>query len=293
SVGDRVTGRFDAWATPPAVLGAGQAALVERLAREVSGVLHTLHLLDQEREVAERLRDLDQLRSDFMAMVGHDLRSPMAVIAGYVDMMRGKWDEFGDADKLGFLDTIARNTAVLAELVDDVAQVVRLESEEVAPANQPVVVAEVIRQVLDEARVAHPRHHWVAAIDPRLPVVTTDPVSQWRILSNLAGNAARFSPPGSTVEIRATRSSGRLRVSVRDQGAGIAAEDLDKLFQRFSRVTQPGDGPQVKGTGLGLYICRLLVERHGGTIDVQSQAGAGSTFSYTIPLRPRPAGAIT
>lgn len=292
-VRERIVALVNVASTSAGAFSDDQADLVARVVGESSGVLHTLHLLERERDVGQRLRELDQLKSDFVAMVVHDLRSPMTVIGGYADTLRDHWPSLGDPQKLELLSTISRNVARLSELVEDIMQVVRLESGEVSPLLQPIDLGALVDRTLDEMRVAHPDHRWVSRLDPALADchVEVDATHQWQILTNLLSNAAKFSPTGSVVRVELERVDEGLRVAVRDQGPGIRREDIPKLFQRFSRVAQLAPGARVKGTGLGLYICRLLVESQGGTIMAESHEGEGACFTYTVPARPVPVAA--
>lgn len=273
-----------------AAIAGCQADLAARLVREVAGALQTLQVLDRERQLARRLREVDQIKSDFVGMVVHDLRSPMTVIGGYADTLRDHWAALGDAQKRDFLATISRNVGTLSDRIEDVLQVVRLESGEVEPAMAPVDLSAVVERTLVEMRVAWPAHQWRtrAVSGAPVPVVWADEQAQWQILSNLLTNAAKFSPPDTAVEVGLAVIPGGVSVSVRDQGPGIDPADRPKLFQRFTRLAQAGPGPRVAGTGLGLYICRLLVERQGGTIGVESRPGSGATFTYTIPTDTTP-----
>ncbi len=284
TIGEQLLGRVDAWVGSAIAVGADQVALVERVLTEVAGGLHPLQLVDRERQLAVRVREVDELKRDFVAMVGHDLRPPLGVVADQAALLRDQWAGLGESEKLECITTMAERVDALVSHLDGVVQVVRLESGPVGRADEEVDLSELAEQVLDEMRVAWPGHTWRAAVTGGRPVVSADRTDQRQILANLAGNAATCSPPGTTVEVSITRRATEVLVEVSDRGAGIPGDDLPKLFQRVWRTTQPGDGSRVDGTGLGLYICRLLVERGGGSIRAGRREGGGSTFSYTVPL---------
>ncbi|MGH7856294.1 MAG: sensor histidine kinase, partial [Candidatus Binatia bacterium] len=121
--------------------------------------------------------------------------------------------------------------------------------------------------------------------EPGLPDAFGDEQRNWQVVTNLLSNAVKFSPADQPIEVTVTPDNGFLRVSVRDHGSGIAPEDQQRLFQKFERIVTPG-ARRSAGTGLGLYICRSIVEAQGGRIRVESTEGEGSTFSYTIPVAP-------
>jgi signal transduction histidine kinase len=237
--------------------------------------------LDREREAAHQLAELDQLRNDFVAMVAHDLRSPMTVVKGYADTMIGLWASISEEDKRDYLRRIVNATNTLAKLVDDVFEVSRIESGELRCHLQVFDLTQVIRQVVEERARSHADRSYPTQIEADLPLSIGDPQRQHQVLSNLLTNAAKFSPREEPIDVDARREGGYIRVSVRDRGDGIAPEEMGSLFKKFSRLES---ARTTKGSGLGLFICKSLVEAQGGTIEAHSDAGKGATFSYTVPI---------
>lgn len=240
--------------------------------------------LGVERETSERLRQLDQLKTEFVAMVAHDLRSPMSVITGFADTIHDRWHEISDEDKLEYLQLISRNTRSLADFVEDVLQVARMESGELSYAMEPFDARMVVQRIVKDMRVAHPELSLTIDAPDELPDALGDAERNWQILTNLVSNAMKFSEGEPTVRVRISTMLDEqvVAIEVRDNGVGISSEDLPRLFRRFSRV-----GPTrrtVAGTGLGLYIVKSMVEAQGGRIWVQSEPGEGSTFTYTLPI---------
>jgi signal transduction histidine kinase len=240
--------------------------------------------LEVERDANERLRQVDQLKTEFVAMVAHDLRSPMSVITGFADTIHDRWDELSDADKLAYLRLISRNTRSLAEFVEDVLQVARMESGELHYEVQPFDPRSVVERIVTDMQISHPDLSLSIDAPAELPRALGDEERNWQILTNLVSNAVKFSTgePHIEVELRANTAESCVTIAVRDNGIGISSEDLPRLFRRFSRV-----GPSrraVAGTGLGLYIVKSMVEAQGGRIWVQSEPGEGSTFTYTLPI---------
>ena len=262
--------------------GREERALLDAVATLVEVALERVAESERERALRERLERLNELKNEFVAVVAHDLRSPMVVLAGYADLLVTRGDRFDAEDRAEMLGTISRTVKKLARLVEDVLQVARIESGEFSYRIVPFDVLEVVRgAVRDVAGGEAARRIEIVAGEP-LPPGLGDPDRHWQILTNLLANALKFSPPDAPV--RVTVSAGEaLQVAVEDRGAGIAAEDLDKLFLKFSRLSTNGSSSTEVGTGLGLYICKSMIEAQGGAIEVRSTPGVGSTFRYTVP----------
>jgi signal transduction histidine kinase len=239
--------------------------------------------LERERDANERLRQVDQLKTEFVAMVAHDLRSPMSVITGFADTMLDRWSELDDDHKIEYLQLISRNTRSLAEFVEDVLQVARMESGELHYDVQPFDARRVVARIVRDMQIAQPRMQLTIDAPEQLPTALGDEERNWQILTNLVSNAVKFSEgdPQIRVELRALPEERAVAIAVREHGVGISSEDLPRLFRGFSRG---GASRKVAGTGLGLYIVKSMVEAQGGRIWVQSEPGEGSTFTYTLPI---------
>jgi signal transduction histidine kinase len=256
-------------------------ALAEELGSVVGGALYTLARLVHEQDTSARLRELDTLKNEFVGVVAHDLRSPMTVIAGYVDTVLNRWDDIPDPMKRELLGVASKNTKRLSVLVEDVLQVARIESGEFPYDIKPFDLGALVRRTAEEMGSARPAKPVVATVPDGLPVALGDEDRQWRVLTNLLSNAQKFSPDGVPAEVCVHPLPDCLEVTVTDHGPGIPAEDLPRLFGKFARLAPPKTGES--GTGLGLYICRALVEAQGGAIDVRSEVGVGTTVRYTVP----------
>lgn len=232
------------------------------------------------RDVTERI-ELEQLKNDFVAMVAHDLRSPMSVIAGFAETLNKRWDDLETAQRNMLLEGIARNVYSLDHLVEDVLHVARLESGHFSYDSEPFDLKALVQRTVAETPRSEGEPEIELQLEEGLPPAVGDELRNWQILNNLISNAFKFSSPGSPVLVTLSRSEDGLRVEIVDQGVGITEQDVKRLFNKFFRVSQGGG--KAAGTGLGLYICRLMVEAQGGTIGVSSQPGKGSTFYYTIP----------
>ena len=231
-------------------------------------------------DITERVR-AQHMVTEFVGIVAHDLRVPLAVAAGYSEFLLDQWDDLDDAAKKQFIERVQRSLERIGALVADVSDVTRLESGTVTFDAAAFDLPELVRSAVEDAVSVEP-HPAIAthASDP-LPEAFGNRDNITRVLSNLLSNAVKYAP-GAPIGVDVRLADGMLQVSVRDGGPGIAPDDVAKLFQKFSRLpSTAGDAPP--GSGLGLFICRSLVEAGGGRIWVDSFDGDGSAFSFTVP----------
>lgn len=238
--------------------------------------------ITEHKQMMARLEEANLVRSEFVAMVAHDIRSPVAAISGFAHLILDQWDSIGEEDKLVHLKVIARNTENLAKFVEDVLQVSRIESGEFPFKKSRFNIVSLVERALSEVASTKDAHKFNLIAEKEILLVFGDEDRQWQILINLLSNAAKFSPSNKPITVEISIRDDLVEVAVKDQGIGIAIQDQSKLFEKFGRVTQSG-GKKVPGTGLGLYICKILVQAQGGTIWCESSKGKGSSFSYTIP----------
>ena len=247
--------------------------------------------LAREQEVAERLRTLDQLKNEFVAMVAHDLRSPMASISGAANTILTSGELLREEDRRTLLEMISRSTIGLSGLVEDVLQVARIESGQFSYEIAPFDLAALVERTAAEVEVGADGPSRITVGAPAgLPLALGDEARVWQVLTNLLSNALKFSPEGAPVMATVSSDGVELTVSIVDEGAGIAPEDMPRLFQKFSRIRAADVRGRIKGTGLGLYICQRIVEAQDGRIWAESRPGEGSTFAFTLPIG-RPAAA--
>ena len=235
-------------------------------------------ILQREQETAIRLRELDHMKNEFVAIVAHDLRSPITAVRGFAELLLKTHATQDLAQQRTALEAIERNASALSALIDDILEVSQIESGEMRVQKVPFDVAPLLSRVTTS--VVSGGSQRVSIEHGELPQAFADEHRLWQVLTNLLSNALKFSEPDDPVELRATADDAEITISVKDKGVGIAKDDLPRLFQRFSRV---GAAEKGTGTGLGLYICKRLVEAQGGRIWVESTPGLGSTFSFTIP----------
>lgn len=271
-------------------LGIGLLVLYVLLLPLMIGTTRTLRrqnqqlgeLLAREQETVAELRELDRLKSDFAAAASHELRTPLTTIRGYAELLR---DRLGtaDPDTRDAIDTIARQTAHLQRLVGNLLREAQLEHGDAAIEEEPTSVPVVLEEVRRGFPGALERIRLV--VEPDLPSVALDAIALHEIVANLVDNALKYSAPGAPVDVDARIEGGELVIRVRDEGQGIPAGDLPRIFDRFTQI----DGSSTRahgGVGLGLHLVRELTRRAGGGVVVESELGSGSTFTVRIPLGP-------
>jgi PAS domain S-box-containing protein len=227
----------------------------------------------------------DALRDQAVALITHELRTPVAIIGGFAEELQSKWGELTDGEKQENVDAILRNALKLYRLVEDGLQVTGIESGALLLDFRVVSLGEEVRRTVDYLAAADATRIRVKG-EHDLPLVRCDPERHWQILMNLLSNALKFSPPAETIDVELTQHGKMVEVSVRDRGNGISSADLPRLFRKFSRI-EPAPEVAAGGTGLGLYISKALVEAQGGRIRVETVPGRGSTFAYTLPVADR------
>jgi signal transduction histidine kinase len=274
-VGGLVFGRFGGPVFP-----AEHIRLAEFIAWHVGQLLENRRMA---RRIAslEAARELARMQDEFVSTVSHELRTPLGFIKGYTTTLLRQDAEWDSATRTEFLRIIDEEADRLRELIDNLLDSSRLESGAIGMTREPTRLAPLLRSVAERARAAYPEMGLRLEVPGSLPILEIDSTRIAQVLDNLLSNAAKYAP-GADVEMRALREDDSVRVEVEDRGPGIPPEHLSQMFQRFYRV--PDTQRSVRGTGLGLYICRKIVESHGGQIGVDSQPGRGTRFHFTLPL---------
>jgi signal transduction histidine kinase len=229
-----------------------------------------------------RLREFDRLKDEFIAIVSHELRTPLTSVYGAaMTLERHSLDE---ERRQALLEIISTEAARLSRLLDDILWVSRLDSGRARPYITRVKPLPLAEDVVDATRTHLPPSLSLQLLhaDAMPPDVAADPDKLRQVLVNLVENAVKYSPAG-TIEVRVDRYYGHVRFSVRDEGPGIPPSQHERVFEKFYRL-DPNMTQGVGGTGLGLYICRELVESMNGEIWVDSTVGQGSTFSFELPI---------
>jgi signal transduction histidine kinase len=229
---------------------------------------------------------LDKLKDDFVATASHELRTPLAAIYGAAKTLRRE-DVLDDEGVERMMAIIASESERLARVVDDILVASHLDSGRVSLASAPVDVRALVADVVESMQMQAQTGVTIGVDAPPngLPGVAVDPMKLRRVLLNLLENAIKYSPEGGAVVLRiALGENGRLRLAVHDEGLGISHAEQERVFEKFYRA-DPQLARGVGGTGLGLYICRELVQRMGGEIELESEPGKGSTFTVELPVR--------
>jgi signal transduction histidine kinase len=255
--------------------------LIEAAAREVSVALNHASRYSEAVETAERLRHLDEMRSDFVAMVSHELRSPMTVVAGIADILKKRQSALSNEQRDELITTLGREARRLTRLVSEVLDLEAIDQGGMELQLGQVDLAELAREAVTDAGVAERTD---LSVGRGNAVCTADGDRVKQVLLNLISNAAKFSDEGTSINVAVSPQTDGVCITVRDEGPGIATEDQSKLFQRFSRLETPGS--RRPGSGLGLYLSRSIVEAHNGTIWVDSEVGKGTSFSFKLPRKP-------
>ncbi|MDQ2810010.1 MAG: GAF domain-containing protein, partial [Chloroflexota bacterium] len=253
---------------------------VSSVQREMLGVVMTFRDVTKEVEV-------DRMKSEFISLVSHEMKTPMTSIKGYTDLiLMGSVGAISDMQK-SFLNVIKSNTDRLSALVSDLLDLSRIETGRIKLELKYVQLEDLINDVVASLRTQIESKHQTVTVQVPwgLPDIKVDSQRVLQVLTNLVSNANKYTPEDGTITILVEEDAGgTLIVRVRDTGIGMATKDQERLFERFFRADHPGV-QTVSGTGLGLVIAKSLVEMHGGTMSVESELGAGSTFTFTLPLR--------
>ncbi|HXV34447.1 MAG TPA: ATP-binding protein [Gaiellaceae bacterium] len=259
-----------------------EVEMVTLLASQVAVAVENIRVYEAERSAAEELRRLSALRADFVSMVSHELRAPMASVIGCAQTLNRRWRELTQEQRESFLALIESETSRLSDLVGDVLDTSRIEAGTFPYAFDRVDVEELVRETAAVVSLGQDEVRVTTRVPPALPPVQGDRERLRQLLWNLLANAVKYTVDGDEVEVAAASEDGIVAVSVRDHGPGIPAEAHRLIFEKFGRVSQ--DGHSKPGAGLGLYIARSIAEAHGGSLDVESETGAGATFTVRLPL---------
>lgn len=235
------------------------------------------------------IRNLERLKSTFVATISHELGTPLASILGFTRTMLDDTEGFFDASvRREFLVIIEKECAKLNRLVSDLRNMARIDEGHALQLHlKRVSISELVRRVVEAQRSYASQHEFRIELTREFEeaplIADEDKVDQ--ILTNLINNAIKYSPSGGEIRVTGERTPTGVRLEVRDQGMGIPADQLERIFERFHKIDREGAQP-TEGAGIGLYIVKHLVEVHGGTISAESVFGEGSAFSVQLPLAP-------
>ena len=277
---ERVLGVLNAESPRPNAFNTQDFELLGTLADQMAIVIERARLAALERSALERLRELDDLKDDFVATVSHELRTPLTSIKGYAQTMLNRSGDLGEADRKSFLEATVRQCKRLATIVESLLLVSQLEKGDIRSKREFVDVAGMIT---DAAEASGADDRLVVDIDGE-PGIVTDSFRVHHILRNLLENASKYSPAGSPVLVRVCGGEHQVTIEVHDGGPGIPTGAEETVFERFRRLSDPGIS-EVPGTGLGLYIARRFARDLGGDVTVgrSNEPGfPGALFSFDL-----------
>ncbi|KPL85895.1 GAF domain-containing protein [Herpetosiphon geysericola] len=227
-------------------------------------------------------KELDQIKSRFVSMVSHDLKSPLTAIQGYAQLVAD--GHMGTVNEMqrDALQAVVRNTGAMTALISDLLDLGKIEAG-IGISPQETDLSVVLREVIDELKLRAKQGQISVQpeIPPSLPLLA-DPSRMRQVFTNILSNAIKYTPAGGKVVVKASNGDTKVHVQIQDSGLGIPEDSLPHIFERFYRVKRDIDSP-VEGTGLGLAITKSIVDEHGGTIEVQSAIGQGTTFNVYLP----------
>ena len=255
--------------------------VLETLCDQLGSALKNARLYEEIQEANIRLIELDKVKTEFLGIVSHDFRSPLSsiILAGRALL---KNEEVRRIQRVkDYLQIIVDQANKLNQLAEDTLSITKMESGELTYHFKVVNVIRLIQDAISMVRMSS-RHTIAFEVDPTVTFIKADPAKLRQVVQNLIGNAVKYSPRGGKISVKASDYSPKeMLLSVSDQGIGIPAEKVDLLFQKYARVDS-GEGNQIKGAGLGLWICKAVVEAHGGNIWIESGASKGTTIKFTV-----------
>ena len=260
-------------------------AILVVVALVISTLARDIRAQAQRQAVLETEAGTERIRSALLASISHDLRTPLSVMTGISSSLAEAGDNVGPEERRALAQTLLEQSRTIADQVAKVLQMTRLESGAIRPERDWNSVPDLAGAALARLRERLARHRVITDFPPDLPLVRVDATLIDQVLSNLLENAARHTPAGTLVRLRAQVDAGRVLVSVEDFGPGLAPEEFERVFAKFHRGRNEGE---IAGLGLGLSICRAIVLLHGGRIWAEQLPGGGTAFRFTLPLEPVP-----
>lgn len=283
SAGDQRLGALEAYTDRPPIFSEDDLELTQLFAEQAAVILESRKLIDEAAAVRAH-EQAARLKEDFLSAAAHDLKTPLTTLVAQAQFLerRAQSEPSAPAD-IGGIRRIVREAKRLSALVVELLDASRLEQGRLVGEREPIDLVELAREVAD--REDYRTHH--IRVFAEAPVVGTfDPRRIGQLLENLVENAVKYSPETSVIRVGVAQRNGQATIDVSDEGIGIPPEDLPHVFDRFHRASNVDDR-RFAGMGLGLFLCRGIVEQHGGRIWVDSAVGTGSTFHVRLPVESR------
>lgn len=280
--GDRTLGVLSLYnLRQPGSFDANDLAFVEALANLIALAISNAELAARQKHL-RALEEANRFKSEVIASLAHDMRTPLASIKGYSTALLMEEANFDPQSQREFLEIIDEECDHLTSIIHEMLESSLIEAGQLKLDLQPVILPRLVHAVVKEFEHRSRQHRILVDFPRHFPIVDADPYRVQQVLRNLLDNAIKYSAEGTLIVIRGEARPDEVEISVADQGIGISPEDLNRLFEKFFRVSLTS-GKHVPGTGLGLPIARAIVEMHGGRIWAESKVGEGTTLHFTLP----------
>jgi K+-sensing histidine kinase KdpD len=253
------------------------------LCDQLGSALRNARLFEEIKRTNDRLVELDKLKTEFVSIVSHDFRTPLSTIMLAAKSLLRKGEKLTPEHLHEYLNIIIDQAGKLSRMAEDTLSIAKIESGQLNYVFKVVNVEAVIQEAASMVKISS-RHKLETSVELSASYVRGDQHKLRQVLQNLISNAVKYSPSGGTITVRVAlneENAEEVVFAVSDRGIGIAPEDFDKLFAKYSRI-ESGTTKGIAGSGLGLWICREIINVHGGRIWVESEAGKGSTFKFTV-----------
>ena len=228
-------------------------------------------------------KELDRLKSQLLSTVSHELRTPLASIKGFATTLLRQDVAWEDDTRREFLAIIDEESDRLSELIGNLLDMARVEAGTLRVEPEPTNLRPIVTETVGTFRLMTSQHQFQVKMPRNLPRIMADPRRVRQVLRNLVENAVKYSPAGGPIVVTVQVQADEVQIGVTDRGIGIQPEDLERVFDRFYQVDSASTR-KVGGSGLGLSICKAIVEAHKGRLWAESQVGAGSSFYFTLPV---------
>ncbi len=284
-VGDQVLGVFDVQHNQSNYFTQADLNVFQTLAGQIATALQNASLYDETQKAAERLREVDKLKTEFLSNMSHELRTPLNSIIGYAELMLMNLSGQLDDQTMNDAQAIMDNGQHLLHMINDILDLAKIEAGRLTLNMDEFEVAPLLEELVttNSGLLVNKPVELALEVEEDLPLLTADRVRLSQVVTNLISNAIKFTEQGK-VTLRAFCQDEHICIQVQDTGVGMAEQDLDVIFDRFRQV-DGSNARRAEGSGLGLSITNHLVRLHGGAIVVQSKLGEGSTFTVRLPLQ--------
>jgi signal transduction histidine kinase len=283
-----VVGSLAVGRTEPGPFSDRHIALLESFADQAVIAIENARLFEELADKSRQLEDASRHKSEFLANMSHELRTPLNAVIGFTEVLLERYFGEINAKQEEYLQDVLSSGQHLLSLINDILDLSKVEAGRMELEPTTFALGPVLESglVMVKERASRQGIRLGLEVDPELGRVKADERKVKQVVFNLLTNAVRFTPEGGRVDVRAWREDGLVHVAVRDNGVGIAPEDLARIFEEFQQARGQAAG-KVEGTGLGLALARRFVELHGGRIWVESAVGEGSTFTFALPVEAR------